>query len=75
MYQVNISYNNSIDKYQSISFCYTDSIVLLSHEKELCVSVVVLNPFSTNAPLLYKPGSWFLLANCLKNTCRRVTFC
>ena len=29
--QVNMSYNNSIDKYQSISFCYTDSVALLSH--------------------------------------------
>ena len=48
--QVNISYNNSIDKYQSISFCYADSVVLLSHEKELGVSVVVFNKpdFSTN---------------------------
>ena len=47
--QVTISYNNSIDKYQSISFCYTDSVVLLSHEKELAVSVVVFNKpdFST----------------------------
>ena len=43
--QVNISYSNFIDKYQSISFCYTDSVVLLSHEKELGVSVVVFNPF------------------------------
>ena len=31
--QVNILYNNFIDKYQSISFCYTDWVVLLSHEK------------------------------------------
>ena len=48
--QVNISYNNSIDKYRSISFCYADSVVLLSHEKELGVSVVVFNKpdFSTN---------------------------
>ena len=22
---------------------------------------------------MYKPGSWFLLAKCLKNTCERVT--
>ena len=28
-----------------------------------------LNPFSTNVPLMDKPGSWFLLAKCLKNTC------
>ena len=33
-----------------------------------------LNPFSTNVPFMDKPGSWFLLAKCLKNTCGRVTF-
>ena len=32
------------------------------------------NPFSTIAPLMVKPGSGFLVAKCLKNTCRRVTF-
>ena len=32
------------------------------------------NPFSTNVPLMDKPGSWFLLAKCLKNTYGRVTF-
>ena len=71
----NKAYNDSIDKYQSISFCYTDSVVPLSHENELGVSVVVFNPFSTNVPLMQKPGSWFLLAKYLKNTCGRVTFC
>ena len=30
--------------------------------------------FSTNVPLMDKPGSWFLLAKWLKNTCGRVTF-
>ena len=29
-------------------------------------------PFSTNVPLMDKPGSWFLLAKCLKNTCGSV---
>ena len=33
----------------------------------------MVNPFSTNVPLLDKPGSWFLLGKCLKNTCGRVT--
>ena len=28
-------------------------------------------PFSTNVPIMDKPGSWFLLAKCLKNTCGR----
>ena len=32
------------------------------------------DPFSTNVPLMYKPGSWFLLAKCLKSTSERVTF-
>ena len=35
---------------------------------------LVLKPFSTNVPFMDKPGSWFLLAKCLKNTCERVTF-
>ena len=38
------------------------------------MSVSLVKPFSTNAPLIEKPGSWFLLAKCLKNTCGRVTF-
>ena len=33
-----------------------------------------VNPFSTNVPITGKPGSLFLLAKCLKNTCGRVTF-
>ena len=37
-------------------------------------SILKFNPFSTNVPLTDKPGSWFLLAKCLKNTCGRVTF-
>ena len=28
----------------------------------------------TNVSLMWKPGSWFLLAKCLKNTCGRVIF-
>ena len=33
-----------------------------------------LNLFSPNVPFMDKPGSLFLLAKCLKNTCGRVTF-
>ena len=33
-----------------------------------------LNPFSTNVPLMDKPGCWFLLAKCLKNSGGRVPF-
>ena len=32
------------------------------------------NPFLTNVPFIDKPGSWFLLAKCLKNTCGRVIY-
>ena len=32
------------------------------------------NPFSINVPLMQKPGSWVLLAKCLKDTCGRLTF-
>ena len=34
----------------------------------------LINPSSTNVPPMQKPGSWFLLAKYLKNTCGRVTF-
>ena len=34
----------------------------------------LLKPFSTNISFMDKPGSWFLLAKCLKNTTGRVTF-
>ena len=34
---------------------------------------IILNPFSTNVPLMDKPGSWFFLAKCLENTCGTVT--
>ena len=32
---------------------------------------LVFNPFSTNIPIMDKPGSCFLLPKCLKNTCGR----
>ena len=34
----------------------------------------ILTHFRLNVPLMDKPGSWFLLAKYLKNTCGRVTF-
>ena len=33
-----------------------------------------IDPFSTNVPLMDEPGSFRLLAKCLKNTCGRVVF-
>ena len=45
----------------------------LSSVKEDLLSLYI-NPFSINFPLIDKPGSWFLLAKCWKNTCGRVTF-
>ena len=33
-----------------------------------CTIDNALNPFSTNVPIMDKPGSWFLLPKCLKNT-------
>ena len=47
----------------------------LKPEKFLQISKILmrkfLNPFQANVP---KPGGWFLLATCVKNTCGRVTF-
>ena len=34
----------------------------------------MINPFLTNNLFMDKPGSWFLLSKCLKNTCGRMTF-
>ena len=33
-----------------------------------------INSFSTNVPIMDKPGIWFLAAKYLKNTCRRVAY-
>ena len=38
------------------------------------IAKLLLNTFSTNVPLTDKPGSWFLLAKCSKNTFARVRF-
>ena len=32
----------------------------------------IINPFPANVPIMEKPGGWFLLAKCVKNTCGRV---
>ena len=37
-------------------------------EKEILERNGLINLFLTNAPLILKPGSWFLLAKYLKNT-------
>ena len=37
-------------------------------------NTLLVNQFSTNVSLMQKPGSWFSLAKCLKNTYGRVTF-
>ena len=34
----------------------------------------IINLFSPNVPFMDKPGSWFLLAKRVKNTCGGVTF-
>ena len=42
-------------------------------EKRERVILPFLHPFSTNAPLMDKPGSSFSPVKYLKNTCGRVT--
>ena len=34
-----------------------------------CDLLELINTFSSNVPSIDKPGRWFLLAKCLKNTC------
>ena len=33
-----------------------------------------INSFPANVPIMEKPGTWFLPAKCVKNTCGGVTF-
>ena len=44
------------------------------HENNIVKYRHNINPFSTNIPIMDKPGSWFLLPKCLENTCGRVAF-
>ena len=37
-----------------------------SKYKILPIMALFINPFSTNVSLMDEPGSWFLLAKCLK---------
>ena len=46
-----------------------DGLLYIFFQKYYFLSL--FNPFLTNVPLMQKPGSWFLLAKCLKNTCGR----
>ena len=60
--KLNISYGDySLKQHNTIEYlgCYLESN---------------LNLFVANVPLMEKPGGWFLLAKCVKNTCGRVTF-
>ena len=66
-------------RFQCIKISYFETIMvdhcptekLLEHFLEFVDKV---NPLLTNAPIMGKPSSWFLLAKCLKDTCGRVTF-
>ena len=52
--------------------CQGSENATIPNMQQLNMVLNILNPFSTNAPLTDKPGSWFSLAKCLKNTCGRV---
>ena len=45
---------------KEIQVCFVDSSSEIGFQS-------LFNPFSTNVPLTDKPGSWVLLAKCLKN--------
>ena len=64
-------------KVMKVLFWNSNQIGLISNEKKMkCLQSIrtVFNPFSTSVPLMDKPGDWFLLAKCLKNTRGRVIF-
>ena len=42
--------------------CYVKQLVKVEFKD----NIFMLNPFSTNVPLMDKPCNWFLLAKCLK---------
>ena len=46
----------------------------INYTKRFIKFSMLFNSFSSNVALMNKPGSWFLLEKCLKNTCGRVTF-
>ena len=64
----------SLQYYANLSQAVISIPIELMISRELKVYINSLNLFSTNVPFVDKPGSWFLLAKCLKNTCGRVTF-
>ena len=58
-------------------FCYKKGYLNnIYNSNESCDKLLAanINPFSTLVPLTDNPGSWFLLAKCLKNARGRVTF-
>ena len=50
---------------------YTKLQVLAAGLLTFCFHQVI--QFQANVPLMEKPGVWFLLTKCMKNTCLRVT--
>ena len=65
-----LSYSDEIHEAQSKIY----DIIYIIMGFSMMSGGIVVNPFSTNVPLMDKPGDWFLLAKCLKNTCGRVIF-
>ena len=56
------------------NYIYIKLLLIVLEVIQIQVFFGFFNPFSTNVLIMDKPGSWFLLAKYLKNTCGRVTF-
>ena len=53
---------------------HIDLWFLIFNSQILYFRIFFINPFSAIVLIMHKPGSWLLLAKCLKNTYRKVTF-
>ena len=53
---------------------HIDRWFLIFNCQILYFRIFFINTFSANVLIMHKPGSWFLLAKCLKNTYGRVIF-
>ena len=67
---LNLSVETALPHKIPYFFKYT----LKSHSFIVNQNSSFFNPFSANIPIIEKPGSWSLLAKCVKNACGRVTF-
>ena len=70
LYQISFGWGEFWNNFQ---ICSCMNLVLYCFFRRIR-NTVFLTHFLTNVLFMQKPDGWFLLAKCLKNTCKRVTF-